>query len=135
MIQDIIITEVDSDGLEFDSEFASIERITEDADYHGLRITFKGYPGNAEIPMQIDIGFGDIVYPSAQKIDLPPMLGFPPAKLFCYSRESSIAEKFEAAISLGILNSRMKDFFDISTLSRQFDFQFDGTCGSNPVNI
>ncbi|MGB3223591.1 MAG: nucleotidyl transferase AbiEii/AbiGii toxin family protein [Desulforhopalus sp.] len=50
------------------------------------------------------------------------MLEYPAPKLLCYSRESAIAEKFEAMIKLGMLNSRMKDFFDIWLLSRQFNF-------------
>ena len=73
--------------------------------------------------MQLDVGFGDIVYPSPEKLELPSMLGFPASRLLCYSRESSIAEKFEAMVKLGILNSRMKDFYDIWLLSRQFDFE------------
>ena len=50
------------------------------------------------------------------------MLDFPAPRLLRYSRESSIAEKFEAMVKLGMLNSRMKDFYDIWLLSRQFDF-------------
>lgn len=50
------------------------------------------------------------------------MLDFPSPRLLCYSRESAIAEKFEAMVKLGVLNSRMKDFYDIWLLSRQFDF-------------
>lgn len=123
MINDIAQTAVEPDGLRFDHQSITIERITEDADYHGLRVIFNGFLGHAEIPMQIDIGFGDIIYPSAKSTVLPSILGFPPATLFCYSRESSIAEKLEAAISLGSFNSRMKDFFDIWTLSRQFNFE------------
>jgi len=72
--------------------------------------------------MQMDIGFGDIVYPAPERSDLPTMLDFPAARLLCYSRESTIAEKFEAMVELGALNSRMKDFYDIWLLSRQFDF-------------
>ncbi len=72
--------------------------------------------------MQIDIGFGDIVYPAPEEAELPTMLEFPAPKLLCYSRESAIAEKFEAMIKLGFLNSRMKDFYDIWLLSRGFDF-------------
>ncbi len=75
--------------------------------------------------MQLDIGFGDIVHPAPEKSELPTMLDHPAPSLYCYSRESAIAEKFEAMIKLGILNSRMKDFYDIWLLSRQFDF--DGT--------
>ena len=72
--------------------------------------------------MQIDIGFGDIVHPSPKESELPTILDLPAPRLLCYSRESAIAEKFEAMVKLDILNSRMKDFYDIWLLSRQFDF-------------
>ncbi len=72
--------------------------------------------------MQIDIGFGDVVFPEPKESELPTLLGSPAPQLLCYSRESTIAEKFEAMIKLGELNSRMKDFYDIWLLSRQFEF-------------
>jgi hypothetical protein len=72
--------------------------------------------------MRIDIGFGDVVYPGPEESELPTMLDFPAPRLLCYSRESSIAEKLEAMVKLKTLNSRMKDFYDIWLLSRQFDF-------------
>ena len=72
--------------------------------------------------MQIDIGFGDVVYPKPEAADLPTLLDFPAPRLLCYSREATVAEKLEGAVSLGALNSRMKDFYDIWLLSRQFDF-------------
>ena len=58
--------------------------------------------------MQIDIGFGDVIYPEPEESDFPTMLGFPAPRLLCYSRERSISEKFEAMVKLGRLNSRMK---------------------------
>jgi len=61
----------------------------------GIRIRFVGALGSAKINMQVDIGFGDIVYPEPEKLDLPAMLNFPAPRLLCYSRESSIAGKFE----------------------------------------
>lgn len=122
-ICDILAVEVEPDGLAFDSESIRTERITEDADYEGIRVRFSGYLGTARISMQIDIGFGDIVYPEPEKAELPCMLDFPAPSLLCYSRESAIAEKFEAMIKLGHLNSRMKDFYDIWLLSRQFRFE------------
>ncbi|MCG8342714.1 MAG: nucleotidyl transferase AbiEii/AbiGii toxin family protein [Chlorobiales bacterium] len=76
----------------------------------------------------MDLGFGDRVYPDPSRHILPSLLDFPEAKLYCYSRESVIAEKFEAMIKLGTLNSRMKDFYDIWMLSRQYDFQGDSLC-------
>lgn len=73
--------------------------------------------------MQIDIGFGDVIYPGPQHTEMPAILDFPPAIINAYSLESAIAEKFEAMIKFDMLNSRMKDFYDIWLLSRQFDFQ------------
>ena len=72
--------------------------------------------------MQVDIGFGAVVYPEPEVADFPTMLDFPAPRLLCYSRENAIAEKFEAMVKLGTLNSRMKDFYGIWLLSRQFDF-------------
>ena len=72
--------------------------------------------------MQIDIGFGDVIYPGPQHIEMPALLDFPPAVINAYSLESAISEKFEAMIKLDTLNSRMKDFYDIWLLSRQFNF-------------
>jgi hypothetical protein len=72
--------------------------------------------------MRIDVGFGDVVFPSAAMIDYPTILDHAAPRLRAYSRESTIAEKFEAMVKLGVLNSRMKDFYDIWLLSRRFDF-------------
>ncbi len=124
-IREMMTIDVDPDGLSFDPESIQSERITEDADYEGIRIRFRGALGNARINMQIDIGFGDIVYPGPQRAELPCMLDAPAPSLLCYSRESAIAEKFEAMLTLGELNSRMKDFYDIWLLSRQFAFEYE----------
>lgn len=121
-IREIMTVDVEPDGLSFDPASVQAERITEDAEYAGIRIRFRGLLDTARVALQIDIGFGDIVYPEPEESDLPVMLDFPAPRLLCYSRESAIAEKFEAMVKLGILNSRMKDFYDIWLLSRQFDF-------------
>lgn len=121
-VKDIMAVVVDPDGLTFDPDSIQVEPITEDADYEGMRIRFRGLLDSARVSMQIDIGFGDIVYPGPEESDLPTMLDSPAPRLLCYSRESAIAEKFEAMVKLGALNSRMKDFYDIWLLSRQFDF-------------
>jgi hypothetical protein len=121
-IRDIISVEADEDGLIFDPESIRAERITEDADYEGIRVRFTGSLDDARVHMQIDVGFGDIVHPEPIESELPTILDSPPPRLLCYSRESAIAEKFEAMLKLGELNSRMKDFYDIWLLSRQFEF-------------
>ena len=121
-VRDILAVDVQPDGLAFDPDSIRTERITEGADYEGIRIRFPGTLDTARVHMQIDVGFGDVVYPAAEAADLPIMLDFPAPRLLCYSREAFIAEKLEAAVKLGTLNSRMKDFYDIWLLSRQFDF-------------
>lgn len=80
------------------------------------------YLDRARIPLQIDIGFGDIVSPQAVWIDYPTLLQFPAPRLRSYTRESAIAEKTHAMVTNGIMNSRMKDFYDIWTLLHQFTF-------------
>lgn len=121
-VRDILGVDVEPDGLVFDPGTIQTDRITEDTEYEGIRIRFEGTLGTAKVHMQLDIGFGDNVYPEPAMADFPTMLDFPAPRLLCYSRESSIAEKFEAMTKLGMLNSRMKDFFDIWLLSRRFDF-------------
>jgi len=72
--------------------------------------------------MQIDVGFGDAVTPPESEIEFPSILNMPSATLKSYSRETVVAEKIEAIVSLGIANSRMKDFFDVYKLSQDFSF-------------
>jgi len=115
--------EVEPDGIAFDAATIKAERIAEDADYEGIRIRFRGSLDTARFIIQLDIGFGDIVIPSPEPTNYPTLLDLPAPRLRGYSRESTIAEKFEAMVKLGILNSRMKDFFDIWLMSRQFDFE------------
>ena len=73
-IKEILNVEVEPDGLMFDSNSILPERITEDADYQGTSIRFRGTLASARINMQIDIGFGDIVHPTTEESELPTML-------------------------------------------------------------
>lgn len=123
VMKNVCGTSVDPDGLIFDSQTVKGMKIKEDADYEGVRVKFTGFLDRARIPMQIDVGFGDIVYPKTKVIDYPVILDFPKPHLNGYPQESVISEKFEAMIKLGLLNSRMKDFYDIWLMTRQFEFK------------
>lgn len=116
------VTDVD-DGLSFDTESVIAQRIKEDADYEGVRVRFRGQLGNARIHMQVDVGFGDLIHPGAIQVDYPSLLDMVRPSLLSYTPESVIAEKSQAMVHLGNLNSRMKDFYDIWRMSRQFDFK------------
>ncbi|HWL07650.1 MAG TPA: nucleotidyl transferase AbiEii/AbiGii toxin family protein [Planctomicrobium sp.] len=122
VFRDVCGQDVEPDGLNFETASVQGKIIKEDADYEGVRVTFRGTLQNIPLPMQIDIGFGDVVFPTAALIEYPTILGHSAPKFRSYPRETTIAEKFEAMVKLGLLNSRMKDFYDIWILSRQFDF-------------
>ena len=116
-------TEVENDGTVFDPASVAAVRITEDAEYQGVRVRIRGSLGNARISLQIDVGFGDEVYPRPRKIQYPTLLDFPAPELRGYTMESTIAEKLQAMVKLGVLNSRMKDFYDVWLLSKTFNFE------------
>jgi len=122
VMRDICNQTVEADGLDFDPQSVAAVVIKEDADYEGVRVTFRGTLENARIAMQIDVGFGDVTYPSPEVTEYPTILDHAAPQLRGYARETAVAEKFEAMVKLGLANSRMKDFYDIWVLSRQFDF-------------
>jgi hypothetical protein len=114
--------DVEEDGMFFNEQTVSAARITEDAEYEGVRVRIQGNLGNARVSLQIDIGFGDVIVPGSGKVAYPALLEFPSPELNGYTMETTIAEKYQAMVKLGVLNSRMKDFYDIWMLSRTFDF-------------
>ncbi len=113
---------VEEDGLQFDAESVSGEVIAEEADYAGVRLRFRGKLGAARVTMQIDVGFGDVITPEPSLVDFPTLLAFPAARLLAYPRETVVAEKFEVMLRRGMLNSRLRDYYDIWLLSRSFAF-------------
>lgn len=114
-----------NDGVVFDPKSIKVDRIREETEYGGLRITAAAAVDTARVRIVIDIAFGDSVEPGLQEIDLPVLLDFPAPHLRAYARETVIAEKFQAMVALGRANSRMKDFYDIWVLSRNFEFKDD----------
>jgi hypothetical protein len=122
VVREVCSADVEPDGMVFDPATVKTERIKEDSDYEGVRVRFVGLLGKARITMQLDVGFGDVVTPGAVDITYPALLDFPAPALSGYPRETVIAEKFQAMVYLRTLNSRMKDFYDVWLLARQFSF-------------
>jgi predicted nucleotidyltransferase component of viral defense system len=111
------------DGVRFNHESVIAEQITEGADYKGVRVKLEVRLTAARKMLQLDIGFGDTVVPGPVEMDFPTLLDEQPSpNLLVYSRESAIAEKFEALVSLNILTSRMKDIYDILFLAERKTF-------------
>lgn len=115
--------EVEEDGLVFIPASVTGEEIRENQSYKGVRIKFQGKLGNAKIPMQIDIGFGDVISPAPVWIEYPVLLDGEPLKLLAYTLDSAIAEKYQAMVYLDLANSRMKDFYDIWYLMHYQEFE------------
>ena len=113
----------DQDGLTWQQ--ISAAPIREDHHYGGIRVKITARLGNIRIPIQIDVGFGDAITPGPNQSNWDELLDFPSVPLRTYPPETVIAEKLEAAVSLGMANSRMKDFFDLDWLQahQPFDYQ------------
>jgi len=110
------------DAVNFDKSSITLERIKENADYQGVRVKLIGYLDKTKKMLQFDIGFGDVVVPKPVEMEYPSLLEMERPQIKAYSIESVVAEKFEAMIYLAEANSRMKDFYDIYTICRTFDF-------------
>jgi hypothetical protein len=121
IFQKICQEPVEPDGLEFLHDTVRVIEIREDQEYQGVRVQFDAQLENAVIPIQVDIGYGDAVTPEPLNIAFPTVLDFPAPQLRAYPLYIVIAEKFQAMVLLGIVNSRMKDFYYIWCLMREFE--------------
>jgi len=115
--------DVEPDGLRFDPDIIRLEDIREGQAYGGQRVRLLANLGNARITVQIDIGFGDPVTPEAKEITYPTLLDFPAPRILAYPPESVVAEKLEALVSLGMVNTRMKDIYDLRLMARLLTFE------------
>lgn len=130
VFREICCLQVENDGLEFKEDTVRGQRITEEQEYEGVRINLRVlFAGtNTRIDLQVDIGFGDAVIPAPVLVEFPTLLDFPAPRPRIYTRETALAEKFQAMVKLGIANSRMKDFYDVWFLSQEFQFEGEALC-------
>ncbi len=115
--------EAPDDGIVFDPATLKVEPVREADKYQGVQLSLKGELSRAVIPVQVDIGFGDHVYPPPTRRIFPSLLpDLPVAHILMYPPETVVAEKFEAMIRFGAANGRIKDFHDIWVTTRTFSF-------------
>ncbi len=114
---------VEDDGLTLMANSVQVDVVRDETEYGGIRVRLFGNLAGARVPIQADIGFGDAVTPEAKEIDYPTLLDSSGAPcLRAYPRETVVAEKYQALVNLGMANSRMKDFYDLWVIAREFDF-------------
>lgn len=123
IFQQLCMSDAPADGLQFDAEAIKVSEIREDQEYGGHRVRVLVRLGNARIQLHVDIGIGDTVVPAPHSVAYPVLLqGSPVPRLRVYPKETVIAEKLHAMTVLGKANSRMKDFYDLWVMARQFSF-------------
>lgn len=122
VFKDILSIKTD-DPIRYDFDSLKVEVITENKKYHGLNVSLLSFLDKTQINISIDIGFDDIIYPNKIKMDYPVILNDSNPNIYVYSIYSCVAEKFEAIVSLGYDNSRLKDFYDIYVIANAFDLK------------
>lgn len=120
----VVSLKVEPDGLIFDSSSIRVSQIREDNAYGGIRVKLTAFLGSGRIPLQVDVGLGDSVYPQPEWAELGTILDFPSPRIRPYPIYTVVAEKFQAMVELAEANSRMKDYYDIHYLLQ--NFHFDG---------
>jgi len=107
----------------FDVAALEATPIREELEYGGVRVRTTATIAGARIPIQVDIGFGDAITPAPVEIDYPALLDAPAPHLRAYPVETVVAEKFEPLVTLGMANSRLKDFYDLWLIAQTFEFR------------
>jgi nucleotidyltransferase AbiEii toxin of type IV toxin-antitoxin system len=121
-IRAIISTPVAPDGVEIDGAHVRVETIRAEDEFAGTRVTLAARCGTARLPLRIDVGLGDAVWPTPQSCTYPVLLDFSAPNVLAYPREAVVAEKLHAMVVFGDRNSRIKDFFDLHYLATHFEF-------------
>ncbi|MEQ1634327.1 MAG: nucleotidyl transferase AbiEii/AbiGii toxin family protein [Planctomycetota bacterium] len=118
------------DGVSFDPDSVRVESAVGRRDAAVDRVVFGARLGTAVIGVQVDVGYGDIVVPAPDRIRLHSMLRNEAAELLAYPPQVVVAEKFQAMVELGRLNSRMKDYYDLLVLSDYLAFDGERLVGA-----
>ncbi|MCE2518988.1 MAG: nucleotidyl transferase AbiEii/AbiGii toxin family protein [Alphaproteobacteria bacterium] len=124
-IRSIYSAEAPDDGVVFDVAGVDAAPIRSEDEYPGVRVRTGATIAGARLPIQIDVGFGDDITPELIEIEYPTLLDAPAPILRAYPPETVVAEKTQAIVSLGIANSRMKDFYDLWMIAQTFTFEGD----------
>ncbi len=125
IFREVCTQQVQEDGLRFDENSIRANITQTDRTYGGINIQLNAFLGKSRIPMSFDIGFGDQVTPKPLMLKFPPVLSsFDSVSIRSYPPETIIAEKFQILVDLGIINSRLKDYFDVWFLSISHSFNY-----------
>lgn len=114
----IVATPVEADGLRFVPESVSADQRRVEEHYPGVQLKLTAELGPARVPVKIDVGFGDAITPRRVLLTYPTLLPAANPRVHAYPVETVVSEKFEAMCSRALLNSRLKDYWDLSQIAR-----------------
>ena len=124
IISKVIAIACEEDAIVFDIQKLILRNIQTTGDYNGVNASFFAKLFTAKIPVLIDIGFNDIIIPKPQKVKYPTLLEMEEPILLGYTLETVIAEKLETIVKRALLNTRMKDFYDLWTLLKPYEIKY-----------
>lgn len=114
---EICAIEYPEDGVTFDTDKITVSEITPDREYQGVQLHVTAHLDTIVQNLSMDIGFGDIIIPHPIELDYPALLdGMEDIPVMAYSLETVVAEKFQTMIARTVINSRMKDFYDVYSI-------------------
>lgn len=111
------------DGVIF--EVKEVSNIMDEMEYPGIRLTMNAIMGKLVTPMKIDISTGDVITPRAIEYQYKLLLDDRSIRLWSYNLETLLAEKLQTVLARGLLNTRMRDFYDIRTLLSIYEEEID----------
>ena len=120
------------DGVSF--EIKEVSNIMDEMEYPGIRIAMNVLMGKLITPMKIDISTGDVITPRAIEYQYKLLLDERSIRLWSYNLETILAEKLQTVLARGLLNTRMRDFYDIYTLLKIYGHTIDSSVLHNAFN-
>ena len=121
VVRECLSADVPADGLEF-SDVVDVAQTMLDDRYPGVRVRLRGELAGARVTLRLDIGVGDVVVPEPGWVEYPPLLDQPAPRVLAYQPATAVAEKLESIVDLGLINSRLKDFYDLWMLAGRLSF-------------
>lgn len=125
IITEVAVIACEEDGIVFDTERLILRNTQTAGDYNGVSSSFSAKLFTTKMPVLIDIGFNDVIIPKPLQIQYPTLLGMPEPALLGYTLETVIAEKLESIVKLALVNTRMKDFYDLWSILRQYEINLE----------
>jgi predicted nucleotidyltransferase component of viral defense system len=120
-----IAAPVPEDGVAFDGSSLTVKKDRGEGIIPGGKVQLVAQLHTARIPLAIDVGFGNVITPFAEEVEIPTLLSdlLPSPRVYGYPLETIVAEKLHAMAQHGLANTRLKDYYDVWRIQSRYDFE------------